>query len=210
MSIGPSRIVQAHVRLLPATVGGAGSRMRRYRPLVVGPAILHRPPSGVEPWTVEVSDDGRLLPLAPPSLGGLVRAVAEHRSSGRWCRVATALISPTDLPAVGGHDGAVPFGTPSLRAEFYGWSLMVQPPGVRGRAFVDPHEEFPDLPACFELPLELVDRIAHLEARGYSTRPIALITRPEDFTTVAGARRNRFRPEAPFHRPCPLDWLLPR
>jgi hypothetical protein len=85
---------------------------------------------------------------------------------------------------------------------------MVQPPGVRGRAYVDRDDANPDLPACFELPLELVDRIAYLESRGLQTRPIALITRPEDFEPVAGAWRNRFRPSAAFGKPCRIDRLL--
>jgi hypothetical protein len=73
---------------------------------------------------------------------------------------------------------------------------------------VDRDCENPDLPACFELPLELIDRISFLEARGCRTRPIALITRPEDFEPVAGGWRNRFRPAAAFGRACRVDRLL--
>ena len=206
MPAGQSPIVQALVRLVPVAAGSAPRRPRCYRPLVVGPAILHRPAVGAEPWTVDVSEDGRMLPLAPRSPEALARAVATHRARG-LCRVATALICPADVPAFAPEATANPC-LPCLRSEFYGWSLMIQPPGVRGRAFVDRHDTVPDLPACFELPLELVDRVAFLESRGFRTRPIALITRPEDFDAVAGTWRNRFRPEAAFHRPCRLDRLL--
>ena len=203
-------IVQAHVRLVPATATSVPAfRQRCYRPLVVGPAILHRPAVGPEPWTVDLADDARLLPRAPRSGRALRAAVDRLQAGGRQCRIATALICPSDVPgADGGRGPGSATGRPCLRSEFYGWSLMVQPPGVRGLAFVDRDEENPDLPACFELPLELVDRISFLEKRGLRTRPIALITRPEDFEPVAGTWRNRFRPAAAFCRTCPLDRLL--
>jgi hypothetical protein len=130
------------------------------------------------------------------------------QSLGRHCRVATALICPADIPRTASFTTVGSAGKPGLRSEFYGWSLMVQPPGVRGRAFVDRDAENSELPACFELPLELVDRISFLESRGFRTRTIALITRPEDFEPVAGVWRNRFRPAASFRRPCRLDRLL--
>jgi hypothetical protein len=201
--------VQALVRLVPATAGNAPARPPRcYRPLIVGPAILHRPAAGLEPWTVDVSDDGRLMPLVPRSRLALQLEVDRLRNLGRHCRVATALICPADVPRADEAAAAAPMGKPGLRSEFYGWSIMVQPPGVHGRAFVDRDDANPDLPACFELPLELVDRIAYLESRGLRTRPIALITRPEDFEPVAGAWRNRFRPSAAFGKPCRIDRLL--
>jgi hypothetical protein len=201
-------VVQAIVRLVPATDIPATPRPRCYRPLLVGPAILHRPVAGMEPWTVDVSDDGRLLPLAPRSRPALRLEVARLRGRGRHCRVATALVCPGDVPSITATAAPEPQSTPELRSEFYGWSLMVQPPGVRGHAFVDRDDENPDLPACFELPLELLDRIAFLESRGCRTRPIALITRPEDFEPVAGGWRNRFRPGAAFGRACRVDRLL--
>ena len=199
-------IIPALVRLLPTSDADVTPpRPRCYRPLVVGPAIMHRPAAGREPWTVDVSGDGRLLPLAPRSRRALRLEVDRLQGLGRHCRVATALICPADLP---GTAATGPLGKPELRTEFYGWSLMVQPPGIRDRAFVDRDEENPDLPACFELPLELVDRMAFLESRSFRTRPIALITRPEDFEPVAGAWRNRFRPAAAFGRACRIDRLL--
>ena len=199
-------IIPAVVRLLPTLATAATPpRLRCYRPLFVGPAIMHRPVAGREPWTVDVSNDGRLLPLAPRSRQALRLEVDRLRSLDRHCRVATALICPADLP---GTSTAGPLRKRELRTEFYGWSLMVQPPGIRDRAFVERDEENPDLPACFELPLELIDRLAFLESRGCRTRPIALITRPEDFEPVAGTWRNRFRPAAAFGRACRIDRLL--
>lgn len=206
MKAGP--VVQAVVRLVPPRSGADPAPRRRcYRPLVVGPALLRRSP-GAGRWTVAVSNDGRLLPLAAASLAGLRRAVARHEAAGLRCRIATALASPADMPRL--SVAPVPTaGTPSaLRSEIYGWAIMYQPAGVTGRAFVDADGSLPDLPACFELPLELLDRIAFLEARGIRTRPLAVITRPEDFEPVGGRIRNRFRPDARFRRPFAIDRLL--
>ena len=134
--------------------------------------------------------------------------VARHRAAGLRCRIATALACPADVPLSAGTAVAETVAAFQLRSEIYGWSLMYQPPGVSGRAFVDADDSLPDLPACFELPLELVDRIAFLESRGIRTRPLAVITRPEDFEPVAGRLRNRFRPDARFHEPFAIDRLL--
>jgi hypothetical protein len=202
-------IVQAVVRLVPAACPEAvPPRPRCYRPLVVGPAILHRRAAGSGPWTVAVSHDGRMMPQVPASPAALDAAVARHRTAGLRCRIVTALVCPADVAWPCQRSAADDGATACLRSEIYGWSLMYQPPGVVGRAFVDPHDALPDLPACFELPLELMDRIAFLEARGFRTRPLAVITQPEDFETVAGSLRNRFRPDARFGRPCSPGRLL--
>lgn len=202
-------IVQAVVRLVPAARPQAvPPRPRCYRPLVIGPAILHRRAGGTGPWTVAVSRDGRLLPLVPASPAPFHAARVRHGAAGRRCRIVTALVCPADFPGPG-RRAAAPFGGPSsLRSEIYGWSLMYQPPGLVGRAIVDADDALPELPACFELPLELVDRIAFLESRGFRTRPIAVVTRPEDFAVVAGRRRNRYRPDARFGTPVSLDRLF--
>lgn len=202
-------IVQAVVRLVPS----AGPevmppRPRCYRPLVVGPAILQRAGGSPGPWTVAVSHDERMLPQVPASPAALDAAVTRHRTAGAQCRIATALVCPADVSSPGRRTAADDGDTTCLRSEIYGWSLMYQPLGVVGQAFVDPHDALPDLPACFELPLELMDRIAFLEARGFRTRPLAVITQPEDFETVAGSLRNRFRPDARFGRPCSPGRLL--
>jgi hypothetical protein len=202
-------IVQAVVRLVPAAIPEAlPPRPRSYRPLVVGPAILHRREASSGPWTVAVSCDGRMLPQVPASPAALDAAVARHRTAGAQCRIATALVCPADVSSPGRRTTADDGAAACLRSEIYGWSLMYQPPDVVGRAFVDAHDALPELPACFELPLELMDRIAFLEARGFRTRPLAVITQPEDFELVAGSLRNRFRPDARFGQPCSTSRLL--
>ena len=178
---------------------------RYYRPLVVGPAILVRGREPGEPWRVDLACDDRLLPRAPRSPLVLAREVARHRNDGLICRVALSLACPHDATAVGmpRRPPARSFAT-GRGAEFYGWALLYQPRGMRGRAVVDADERFPDLPACSELPLELLDRAAHLEAHGIRTRPLAVVTRPEDFAMADdGLRRNRFFPDAEFRR---LQW----
>lgn len=194
-------ITPAVVRLVR---DGAAPPRRSYRPLVAGPAILARCREPGAPWLVDLACDAGLLPRAPRSPLVLARQVARLRDRGLTCRVALALACPHDAAA-----GAAPrppareLGTPR-GAEFYGWALLYQPRGMRGRAVVDPDERFTDLPACFELPLELLDRAAHLEAHGIRTRPLAIVTRPEDFTVGGdGLRRNRFFPDAVFRR---LHW----
>jgi hypothetical protein len=195
-------ITPAVVRLVR---DGVAMPRRYYRPLVVGPAILVRGRGPGAAWHVDLACDASLLPRAPRSPLVLAREVARLRDAGLTCRVAQALACPHDAAAaatsprpparsLGMHRGA----------EFYGWALLYQPRGLRGRAVVDADERFSDLPACFELPLELLDRAAHLEARGIRTRPLAVVTRPEDFAVGAdGLRHNRFFPDAVFRR---LEW----
>jgi len=210
MSRDPHSISPALVRLVPAVP--AAARPRYYRPLVIGPAILCRRRAGREPWRVEVSTDGRLRPQAPRNLPSFRRLIDTGPRSAMACRVAAALIAPDDLALGFRKAGSGPQGTDAgrgrLRSEIYGWALMYQPTGLSGLAFVDRHDQFEDLPAWFELPLELVDRAAHLEARGFRTRPIAIITRPEDFEPPAAGGRNRFFPTTKFHAPCRLSRLL--
>jgi hypothetical protein len=175
---------------------------RRYRPLVVGPAVRIRRGGG--PWLVRVSTDGRLLPRAwrPAGLRSCLRRL---ELAGILHRVAAALVAPQDLA------GPPPRLVPDdrrPRAEFYGWSLLYQLPGMRGLAAVDPHERFADLPAFFESPHELVDRSEFLASRGIPCRPLALITQPGDFVIAAHGRRcNRFYPGERFRRPSGLGWF---
>ena len=205
-----SQIIQARVRLVPAAAaaGTPGRSRRRYRPLVVGPAILRRPADATGPWIVDVSADGTLLPLAAPCSRALRVAVARHRAAGLRCRIATALACPADVSRLAAGGGAATAVAGEAWSEIYGWAILHQPPGLVGRAFVDADAALPDLPACFELPLELLDRMAFLEARGIRTRPLAVITRPEDFVMVAGTPRNRYRPDARFHKPVAIDRLV--
>ncbi|MFN5757166.1 MAG: hypothetical protein ACK48M_10330 [Planctomycetia bacterium] len=56
----------------------------------------------------------------------------------------------------------------------------------------------------------MIDRSVFLAARGIPNRPIAILTRPEDFVrreTGAGWT-NRYYPQARFRRPCRLEAVL--
>jgi hypothetical protein len=81
---------------------------------------------------------------------------------------------------------------------------------MRGAAFVDPHDEHPDLPAFYECPLELCSRTAYLTAKGIPHRALMLVTCPEDFERVDGRRprRNRYFPESRFRRPVDIARLV--
>jgi hypothetical protein len=155
---------------------------RVFRPILIGPAVLHRRRSD-DRWRVEVSRDGRLLPSAATCEETLQTELRARRRSGRLCRVAAALISPEDALHVGitvsPSRNSLDRRQPRLAS--YGWALLYQPPGIAGLAFVDRHEQFAELPACFELPLELLDRAAFLASRGFRTRPLAVVAQPEDF-----------------------------
>jgi hypothetical protein len=191
-------ITPAVVRLVREGIALPGRRY--YRPLVVGPAIMARGHDPREPWVVELARDEGLVPRGPRSPLVLERTLAGLRRQGLTCRVALALACPHDAAAPRSLRRPTPVTAHVRRsAEFYGWALLYQPPGMRGRAVVDADERFAELPLCFELPLELLDRAAHLEAHGIRTRPLAVVTRPEDFAVGSdGRRRNRFFPEAAF------------
>jgi hypothetical protein len=172
----------AEMTVVPPAAPGPAPSPRTFRPIVLGPILLHRRRSD-DRWRVDVSRDGRLLPLLPASGRDLWETIRARRRTGRLCRIAAALLSPEDTV----HAGIAPppprhrFGLRQPQLASYGWALVYQPPGVGGLAFVDRHEQFADLPACFELPLELLDRAAFLAERGFRTRPLAVVTQPEDF-----------------------------
>lgn len=211
----PPEFVTTSVRLVsetrpdePLPPGG-----RLLRPLFAGLAILHRDARAGAAWTIDVSEDGRLLPHAPGSPEDLQCIVGLHRALGRQCRVGAALATPADLNAgrfFEQRPAAKPDSECRRRPEIYGWSLMYQLPGMRGTAAIDPHERFEELPAFFESPLELIDRSMFLAARGIANRPIAILTRPEDFVRheTGGKWGNRYYPQARFRRPCRLDAVL--
>lgn len=194
----------AIARLIPGAVDAAPPR--RYRPLVIGPAILQRPP-GSPRWLIDLDSDALLRPLAPRRPADLELLTASLARRGVACRVGAAVAGPLDAfpRAIGTPRGS----PPRLRLDIYGWGLLYQPPGMRGRAVVDADDRFADLPAVFELPLELIDRAEFLESRGFRTRPLVIPTVPADFQPGPDGRlRNRFFPEAVFRTPCGLDRLL--
>jgi hypothetical protein len=198
--------VMTSVRLVSET-------RRRLRPLFAGLAILHREGHAGAAWTIDVSEDGTLLPHAPQSPEDLECVVGLHRALGRQCRVGAALATPADLAGAAPRRprrSAGPESACRRRPEIYGWSLMYQLPGMRGTAAIDPHDRFDDLPALFESPLELIDRSVFLAARGIPNRPIAILTRPEDFVRreTGDGWTNRYYPQARFRRPCRLEAVL--
>jgi hypothetical protein len=201
--------LQAFARLV--TAADSSATVRRYRPLVAGLALLRRTRDGAA-WLVDLECDRLLWPRLPrrvEDLDRLVRGLARCRIT---CRMGAMLAGPLDaLPApLAQHLAAAPDEQPRrLRLDFYGWALMYQPPGMRGRAVVDVDDRHPELPAVFELPLELLDRQEFLESRGFRTRPLLIPTQPEDFIHGPDGRiRNRLFPDGAFRPPCGLDRLL--
>ncbi|MCE9631647.1 MAG: hypothetical protein K8S94_13145 [Planctomycetia bacterium] len=196
-------LVRFSATLLPAVPMAAGGRLRTYRLLAIGPALLERSSATTGPWHVRVTTDGSFLPRAPRSPAGFERRITALRSGGGVARLGAAILEPRDLscvaaelrPTLRGH------GRASLRHEFYGWALMYQLPDSRGIGLVDPHDEFTDLPAFFESPLELADRQEYLARRCVATRAIALVTQPEDFDAGEQAVPwNRYCPAARWRR----------
>ena len=183
-------------------------------------------------WRVDVLAGGALVPDAPRRPLDIERVVAWRQQRGETCRVGAALVSCCDVttlpPLAVGEEPATSFPAdaatlacqpfedrPRVKrapgvVEIYGWALMYQLPGMLDAATIDPHEEFDDLPAYYSSPLELVDRAAFLAARGIANRPIALLTRREDFHPRGGGPRplNRFQPEVRFRRPVDLRRIL--
>ena len=179
-------------------------------------------------WRVDVLAGRALVPDAPRRPLDIERVVAWRQQRGETCRVAAALVSCCDVttlpPLSVGEEPATSFpadapaspGQPLAArsrmepapgvVEIYGWALMYQLPGMFDTAAIDPHEEFDDLPAYYSSPLELVDRAAFLATRGIPNRPIALLTRREDFHPRGVGPRplNRFQPDVSFRRPADL------
>jgi hypothetical protein len=180
--------------LLAAGPPDAGLPVRRqYRLLVVGPAVLTRADSGI--WLVPVHAAGSLL----PSLAGLRAAVVGGQPA---VRIAAALLDPVDLATSGAAPASPQRPRPEIPPpEFYGWSLVYRLPGDGDVGRVDAHEEFTDLPAYYESPLEVADRQEFLGRRGVPSRALALLTNRADFvTSVTGAPRNRYCEHARWRR----------
>lgn len=163
-----------------------------YRPLAIGRALLRRSTAG-GPWWLPVSLDGGLRPLrssTPPTPSPPLRQ-----------REAVVLVSPDDItgPVRRCASGRSRHGRglgQLMGSDIYGWCLLYQPPGMHGVGLVDAHESCEELPAYFELPLELLDRADFLGQRGIRSRPLALLAQADDFETPpeGGPLRNRFLP----------------
>ncbi len=202
------RLIEAFARLVSGGAQTQGGRC--YRPMVTGAAILWKTPQS-ERWIVDLDGDRPLRPRTPAHPGGVASVIRSFEDRGLTARVGVVLADPLDgLPAAGLRPNAVdpPACGSRVRVDIYGWVLMYQPPNLRGRAFVDVDDRFPDLPGVFELPLELLDRAAFLETRGFGTRPLLIPAVASDFEPGSdGRRHNRFFPTASFRRPLGLDWL---
>lgn len=203
-------------RLVGADCGApAAARQSLYRPLIVGAAILRRPRTSEGRWLVRLADDASIRPRACGAGSSVHQRLRRLRAQGVTARVAAALVAPEDVLLATGRRPAIgsrfPGWLPPRRgrvAEFYGWALLYRLPGMHGIGFVDPHDCFPDLPAFFESPSELLDRSMFLHGKGVVTRPLAVLTQPEDFDLGAdGTMANRFFPAASFGRPARFDWL---
>jgi len=204
-------------RLVGPDCGESAAARRRhlYRPLMIGAAILRRPRTSEGRWRVRLAEDAFIRPWANRRGSSLGSRLTRLRAAGVTARVAAALVAPEDVLLATRRRSAVasrfPDRLPPRRGwvtEFYGWALLYQLPGMRGIGFVDPHEAFPDLPAFFESPLELLDRATFLRGKGIVTRPLAVLSRPEDFELGAdGTPANRFFPRASFARPADLAWV---
>ena len=165
-------VVNLPLRLIPA-----GGDSPCYRPLAIGLARIRRSTAS-GPWRVRVSLDGRLRPVwhDEPS---------DSATIAKQCRAAIALLAPEDIQGCNLHRDHRRSGRRSGLARFrgrdiYGWCLMYQPPGLHGVALVDAHESFDELPAYYELPLELLDRMEFLARRGIPSRALALLAEPDD------------------------------
>lgn len=158
---------------------------------------MRRPAAPGEPWRIDVTTDGSFLPLPHRSLAGLRRILDDGG------RLGAVLLEPRDVPRIG------PLLRPALRGprpskvvEIYGWALAYQFAGPHGIGLIDPHDDLPGMPACYESPAELADRQEFLAARGIASRAIAVVTQPSDFDHRDGVRANRYCPLARLDRAC--------
>jgi len=147
-----------------------GSLQRHlYRPLVIGPAWLGRRTLDGR-WLVPVSADGRLRPLA----------ARPRRQDGCRGLLTWALLTPEDANLDLRWRQRLRHGSGRRRhdGELLGWCLLYQPREIHGWALVDAGPPESPLPAIFELPGELFDRVEFLAARGIRSRPLALVRGP--------------------------------
>jgi hypothetical protein len=223
----------ATVRLIrpaePYVQRGRAAPTETYRPLVIGCVRLIRSAEAGGEWLVRVLRTGWIWPAAW-SVGGPAGCSTQRRSTTELSdygsvrphlkpageRLALGLLCGADLRPLGQ-------GRPSMQlqycdADMYGWSLLYQPKRLGGPAgglaAVDAHPDIPELPAFYESPLELCDRLDFLDRSGIPARPLALVTRPEDFVVAdpqqqgeSPSHRNRFIPEGRFRPPADVSQL---
>lgn len=191
----------AHIQHARFRLLGSGQRLSR-RSIVLGPAILVRPDAGRGPWTLSILEDSPLEPVAHRCQDRLSRTICGFARRGLHHRMAAAIAVPADFrrrrfavagrPATAGPHGG---DRPNIHRTIYGWALAYRFPDSTGPALVDPDDDVPDLPAFYESPAELIDRVIHLEARGIETRPIALLVHETDFIRdERGGAINRYFP----------------
>lgn len=156
----------ARVDCLPVRLRGSVTpRAATHRLLVVARATLWRDDAEGGAWLTRVTRDGTLWPLAPPGTVG----------PRPWA--AVALLAPGDLGRVGrGLRRALRSRRLAVPCrEFLGWSLLYQRPGDAGIARVDRDDDATEVPAFYDSPLEVCDRLAFLAGRGIPCRPLALL-----------------------------------
>lgn len=199
------------VRDTPLSSGAAAAAdgATVYRPLIVGAAVLRAPAAGGEAWLVSLEPGEAVRPRCPRSRTALLAHVRALRKTGVVCRVAAALVAPEDVRAAPDADHGTSVRRAGLvRSEFYGWSLLYQPAGSPRTGLVEPHPSFPDLPAFFQSPAELLERSESLARRGVRSRPLALFTQPEDFDEGPdGVWLNRYVAAGSFRHTTRLHWL---
>jgi len=210
----PPAVTSIVARLVPPDPLDRGSKTCAgfgcvYRPLIIGAAIMKLPSAPGEAWRVALDRDGTVRPRAPAASRDLRARVRALRAAGVPCRVGAALVCPEDLAADAGSEGPLPPRSRPrpCRSEFYGWSLLYQPPGSPLIGLIEPHPDLQYLPSFFGSPLDLLERSDWLARRGIPSRPIALVTQPDDFDADAtGNLVNRFFPADVFRRPGGLGW----
>lgn len=225
----------ATVRLVrPAKPSGridAAPPNETYRPLVIGCVRLVRSKEAGGEWLTRVLRIGWIWPTAW-ALAGTVRreghrggrhlaarlshSGSRHHQQQAIQRLTLGLLCGADLRPLGQEPPALQLQP--CDADIYGWSLLYQPQRLGGPAgglaVVDANPDIPELPAFYESPLELADRLDFLDRRGIPARPLALVTRPEDFVRehqpqggMAACRHNQFIPDGRFRPPADLSQL---
>ena len=210
---------------------GTAAPNETYRPLVIGCVRLVKSTEAGGEWLTHVLRTGWIRPTAwavaapvrPEGHCGGRRLATRLSSSGSSHpqqqaiqRLALGLLCGADLRPLSQAPPALQLQP--CDADIYGWSLLYQPQRLGGPAgglaVVDANPDIPELPAFYESPLELADRLDFLDRRGVPARPLALVTRPEDFGRedqrrpgMSSCRQNRFIPEGRFRPPADLSQL---